>query len=649
MLAACLAIAAATACTAAGAQSFDASGLRQPSSFDTTWLVHGGDDPAYASPGFDDSEWLRFTPSKQSLHDLYPHAPQEVIWYRLHVKVDPAQTGLALQEWYISSAFEIYVNGVRLFQVGQVAPFRAADYSGRLLAPIPDDQIRTGSLVVALRVHVAANEWGNPFPGFYPTNLFLGQQGGLREHIWLAAIGENALRYLDGLMIAFLSLAALLLYSSRRSQKEYLWLFLLGASTLMTVPLRLYSIFHTFPATWFIVYALADLANPYLLTRMYFAFVRQRIDWWFQLYLAFTCVTFACGNIANSLGWISQSHWLLWISPFLLLETLILPAVLFIHWRRGNREAGILLIPALLSGLYFDLRLVSFGLVQIQALRSFIFQFYLLTIRFDLGPFRIELQTVLDIFASLALTLILLLRSNRMSRQQALLEGELAAAREVQQVSLPEQAEAIPGFVVESVYQPAQQVGGDFFQVLAAHRGGLLMVIGDVAGKGLPAAMLVSVLVGAVRTAAAYSQEPAEILAQLNDRLLGRTHGGFSTALAAHITADGWVTIANAGHLSPYLDGREVELPGALPLGIVGGATYETTQFHLATGSRLTFYSDGVVEAQGANGELLGFDRARELSTQPAAAIAEAAVQFGQTDDITVVAIARLAAIAAAA
>jgi serine phosphatase RsbU (regulator of sigma subunit) len=93
--------------------------------------------------------------------------------------------------------------------------------------------------------------------------------------------------------------------------------------------------------------------------------------------------------------------------------------------------------------------------------------------------------------------------------------------------------------VVESVYQPAQQVGGDFFQVLPAHRGGLLIVIGDVAGKGLPAAMLVSVLVGAVRTAAAYSHAPAEILAQLNDRLLGRTHGGFSTALAAHITADG--------------------------------------------------------------------------------------------------------------
>ena len=265
------------------------------------------------------------------------------------------------------------------------------------------------------------------------------------------------------------------------------------------------------------------------------------------------------------------------------------------------------------------------------------------------GPFQIWLQTLLDILAALSLALIILLRSNRQSRQQALLESELEAAREVQRVILPEQIETVPGFTVESVYQPAQQVGGDFFQILPDSRGGLLIVVGDVAGKGLPAAMLVSVLVGAIRTAAAYSQSPSEVLAQLNERLVGRTHGGFSTALAAHITADGWVTIANAGHLSPYLDGKEIELPGALPLGILSAAVYDPIQFHLPHGSRLTFYSDGVVEAQNQNGELFGFDRAKHLSTQTAARIVQAAVQFGQSDDITVVAIRRASAIASAA
>jgi serine phosphatase RsbU (regulator of sigma subunit) len=177
----------------------------------------------------------------------------------------------------------------------------------------------------------------------------------------------------------------------------------------------------------------------------------------------------------------------------------------------------------------------------------------------------------------------------------------------------------------------------------------LLLVVGDVAGKGLPAAMLVSMLVGAFRTAAAYGCAPAEVLAQLNERLIGRASGGFSTALAAHIAADGALTIANAGHLPPYLDGREIELPGALPLGIEKRARYEAVRLHLKPGSRLTFYSDGVIEAQNPAGELFGFERGKELSTRPAPDIAAEARQFGQVDDITVVTIRRAAPVLSAA
>jgi sigma-B regulation protein RsbU (phosphoserine phosphatase) len=268
---------------------------------------------------------------------------------------------------------------------------------------------------------------------------------------------------------------------------------------------------------------------------------------------------------------------------------------------------------------------------------------------FPVGVFNVGLADLGSLSFYFSLVIIIVLRSARISRQQAVLESEMAAAREVQQVILPEQIESVPGFSVESVYQPSQQVGGDFFQVLPANDGGLLVVVGDVAGKGLPAAMLVSVLVGAIRTAAEDSHNPALMLIKLNNRLLGRASGGFSTALAAHIGADGWVSIANAGHLSPYLDGREVELPGALPLGIVSDAAYEITQFYLGPSSRLTFYSDGVIEARNPIGQLFGFDRARSMSTLPAAIIVDAAVQFGQSDDITVVAIRRAAAVASAA
>jgi serine phosphatase RsbU (regulator of sigma subunit) len=236
------------------------------------------------------------------------------------------------------------------------------------------------------------------------------------------------------------------------------------------------------------------------------------------------------------------------------------------------------------------------------------------------------------------------LRSIRIAQQQAFLETEIAAAREVQQIILPEQIDSVAGFAIESEYVPAQQVGGDFFQILPAPEGSLLVVIGDVAGKGLPAAMLVSVLVGAIRGVAEYTSDPAELLANLNERLVGRVAGSFSTAQAARIFPDGSVAMANAGHLPPYLDGREVQIPGALPLGVTAGTRYETVHFQLPRGSRLTFYSDGIIEAQNAKGELFGFERGREISTQPVAKIVEAAKLFGQQDDMTVIAITREAA-----
>jgi serine phosphatase RsbU (regulator of sigma subunit) len=233
-------------------------------------------------------------------------------------------------------------------------------------------------------------------------------------------------------------------------------------------------------------------------------------------------------------------------------------------------------------------------------------------------------------------------RHIRVNTEKATLEVEMAAAREVQQVILPPLGESFPGYSVESVYQPAQQVGGDFFQVLRAGNRGLLLVIGDVAGKGLPAAMLVAMLIGAIRATAEDTHDPVMMLRRLHDRLIGRNYGGFTTALAACITQDGMVTVANAGHLSPYLDGREVALPGALPLGVESGGQYEATSLALRPGSRLTFYSDGVVEVQNLKGELFGFERAREISIEPAAAIAAAAAHFGQSDDITVVTIERM-------
>ena len=257
----------------------------------------------------------------------------------------------------------------------------------------------------------------------------------------------------------------------------------------------------------------------------------------------------------------------------------------------------------------------------------------------------LDLRGVAYLLFALVMLVAMTFRLRRIQNRNREIEQEMAAARSVQQILIPEELPSIPGLTVESAYLPAQQVGGDFFQVLPSGDGGLLLVVGDVSGKGLPAAMLVSVLVGSIRSTAEFTKAPDEMLAHLNERLVGRAKGGgFSTALAALIAADGKVTIANAGHLAPYLDGKELELANALPLGIESGTTYQSRQFQLSPGSRLTFYSDGVVEAQNEKGELFGFERGQQISTRPAAAIVETARAFGQSDDITVVTIQRLMA-----
>jgi hypothetical protein len=645
----CSAQPAAVARAAAGVPPFDATNLREPADLDSVWLVHAGDDPAYARADFDDSQWTPFDPHT-SITDLYPNGCPELVWYRMRVKVDPRQTGLALRELSISRAFEVYVNGERLIASGQIAPFVPYTLNARILKRIPDRLLAPGSLLIAIRVHISRSESLNGlYPGYYAYNLALGQESTLDKEDWLAVIGENALGWLDKFLLLGLGIVALALYAAQRNQTEYLWIFALAMVRLAQVPTQVISCFYDIPIWWQILASSLQVASPFLYVSMYFAFVQQRIGWRFRIFLVVAGVLNALSGLEGLIGvWPAMSQFVINL-PFVVLLSVVIPIVLAVHLRRGNREAGILLIPVILFSLYIYAQIALGTLFEFPASRDAALRGLNLINRYPAGPFSISLDILSGILSSISLAIIMLLRSTRMSRQQAQLEGEVAAAREVQQVILPEQAEAVPGFKVESIYQPAQQVGGDFFQVLPAGEGGLLVFVGDVAGKGLPAAMLVSVLVGAIRGIAEYTQDPAELLANLNERLIGRAGGGFSTALVAHITADGRVSISNAGHLSPYLDGVEIDLPGALPLGIQADASYDTIHFYLTPGSRLTFYSDGVVEAQNQKGELFGFERGRAISTQPAAAIVEAAQQFGQFDDITVVTIERAAVFATAA
>jgi serine phosphatase RsbU (regulator of sigma subunit) len=159
----------------------------------------------------------------------------------------------------------------------------------------------------------------------------------------------------------------------------------------------------------------------------------------------------------------------------------------------------------------------------------------------------------------------------------------------------------------------------------------------------MPAAMTVPLLVGTFRTLAHYTQSPSEILAAMNQRMMGRSQGGFTTCLVLRADADGKLTVANAGHIAPYLMGQELQLQNGLPLGLAAESAYAETTAQLMPGEQLTLLTDGVVEARDKSGALMGFERAAAISTEPAEAIATAAQAFGQDDDITVLSVTRTA------
>jgi serine phosphatase RsbU (regulator of sigma subunit) len=228
--------------------------------------------------------------------------------------------------------------------------------------------------------------------------------------------------------------------------------------------------------------------------------------------------------------------------------------------------------------------------------------------------------------------------------EKATLEGEMAAAREVQRAMVPEDLPVVRGYRLESIYRPAAEVGGDFFRVIGLKSGRSLVVIGDVSGKGLRAAMIVSMIVGMLRTLSGFTEEPAEILDELNCRLCGQAQGGFATCLVVRLD-DGSLTLANAGHLPPYVNGKEIPLTGSLPLGLVEGASYGQMCLETHAEDRIVLLTDGIPEARNQQGMLLGFSRVESLLLDGANArtVAETAQHFGQNDDLTVISIVRTA------
>jgi hypothetical protein len=620
-------------------RNFDASQFGDYVNVGPNWLFAAGDNPAWASPAFDDSGWKNILTNRPlsdyGIHDI------SYAWYRVHIRLRPGTHGLMIGIAGLAGSYEVYANGLRLGGSGKMVGATLSAQYQLVTYGVPDSAIpESGELVLAVRCAVnrgSTQGRGMSTPLFYGS-VYLLSQGSAPIFTSYVAAHIAGVPVLLCCLALLASLIAFALYLALKSQLEYLAIAVYLLLSSMTVALLIWLNLYTFSFPVFYLSYVVLSVETFALIEFVRLVLRQPRTRPLLILEIVSSGAFLLFPL-RQLGIVSpEVNLAVFFLPVLILKV-VLPVLLFRASRRGNREAG-LLLPAILIGSFADY--LSF----VRDLLHYYFHDALLRFlpfSFNFGSYDVDWYRIGDFIFDIAILIFLVRRTVWIARERNRAEAELEAARMVQQMLIPDEIPSVPGFTLQSVYKPAGQVGGDFFQILPLPSGGVLMVIGDVSGKGMPAAMTVSLLVGTVRTLAHYTQSPGEILTAMNRRLLTRSCGGFTTCLVLRVDKDGKLTIANAGHLSPYLAGKELPLQNGLPLGVSADTAYIESTFQLAPSQQLTLLTDGIVEARDKMGVLFGFDRTAALSLQPAEAIAHAAEAFGQDDDITALTLARTA------
>jgi hypothetical protein len=617
----------------------DASTLGAPMDLGSQWLVRVGDDPRWAAPGLDDSSW-------RVLNTDIPLSQQGMkavdgIWYRMHVRLPAGAHDLAVVLRQFAGNDQIYANGVLISSVG--FPALKMRFITTQYAAIPSSALTGGNeLTIAIRARLGSMQQAVASLGGLGSGstVLLGPAHVLSEYSTLYYFRNFTSNTTNLTMTALLLLITLALAATSGAEAEYRVLAVMLATGLCEEVVEIWRFVHSSAITpgylLFSGVAAAIFAIALMeFVRLVLGLRRSRL---LVTYYGVLGLFDVLSNLTIyfSLSLVSLGKLLVGFGVAARLISLPvdvgLPLVaLWVFWRRRKRDALLLFFPLLIEA---SVRYWDFGILVLSRLHVNT------TDELPMVPvpgFYMQWQEVADFLFRVALLVFLVLRTIRIARERAASASEMQAVKTLQGLLLARASQATPGYAVETVYRPAQEVGGDFFLVSPGPDGSIVAIVGDVSGKGLLAAMRVSLILGALNRES--SRIPVDVLNRLNQVLLHQGDVGFTTACCVRVEANGDYSFANAGHLNPYVDGREMESPGALPLGIRAEQTYTTVTGHLGAGQRMVLLSDGVPEAR-AKRELLGFEKLVELTRLRAAEIADAAQEFGQEDDITVLALA---------
>jgi len=630
------------------------------------WKFRTGDDLKWADPHFDDSAWgtMDLTPPPGSYDPITGNSGfvpgwttrgfanyAGYAWYRLRVNiqdnVQPGENGaLALKmPENVDDIYQVFVNGHMIGEFGRFSPQGNTLFMTQPRAfPLPPG-LGNGPMTVAVRMWMsAATPLYDPDTGGMHGAPVLGRASVVQALLrldWDVLDRANESDFLEIWILLTAMLVALALFWMDRDETAYVLL----ALTCVCVAVYPFLIVAGYYTTWINSTAevlFRDLIPGPLAMGLWVLFWAYwfRLDRTAQIARVHRTVWTLVGLLlvgtsmlrAPLYGSVVPIHAIVWLSPITLVLKLMLGGLLLwvtYEGIRRDRTEGWLALPVVL--------LVIVSLYQSELLVLLVPVFF-----FPFG-FAIDISQIAIVLSLGIITVLLLRRFLRSQREREQWKLDIQQAQEVQQVLIPEDLPHVPGLTIESEYRPARQVGGDFFQILPHPTdGSVLIVVGDVTGHGLQAGMLVALIVGAIRTQTEINFDPLSMMQSLNKRLYGRGQA-HATGLALHVALNGAVTLANAGHMPPYLNGKELPLEGALPLGMAEDADFSVMHFQMKPGDRLLLLSDGVAEAQDKDGQLFGFERIDKMLQYPitAAELAAAAQAFGQEDDISVLSVTR--------
>ncbi len=625
-------------CVAVSAQTFSLLANPEPvTSLDGLWRFHEGDNPAWASPDYDDSQWPLIRSDESWTKQGVP-AFDGYAWYRFQVEVPGNGQPVDLLLTYIVNGYQVYADGELIGSAGSSVPTDDPALAARpAVFPLPVGDSGPQTIQIAVRVW---NEWTIARwygAGTWTGGSEIGSPALLLNKLQLLH-SDQAVHYVNaygtGLFAALAGLVILVLFLLHREDKEYFWFSVLLLAGAAEIALDLTVNLASFPfPLWRLLALIAD-ATSVIAALMFFSIVlpARRSKLWRAVAVVAAIAPLTAAPI--------YFDWAETGTAFAMSAACLVPAYawivvsLLLAAKRKASSARQLLAPVLL---FYGIGLINYiGLIasavsgsqNIPTLNAFLFS----------RPFPLQLSDVINYFFVLALLIFLVRRFALARREEARLAAESAAAKSVQSLLIPATPAATPGFRIENAYLPAKELGGDFFHVQPGSDGSLRIVVGDVSSKGLKAAMTVSAIVGTMRGCTL--RAPAEVLSYLNETLRGEG-SGFVTCCAVLVEADGKLTIANAGHVPPLLNGEGLATSPGLPLGVASGIAYTEATYALGPNDRLTFVSDGVVEARNAKGEPFGLECLRGIIEQTAGTIAEMVREYGQTDDITVLKVAR--------